>query len=221
MKVSNYLMSTVIRLVKDNPPDSPNKAYIGDLSNALRDRYSFLQWPVKIEEFDLQKGINFLHGRFKEDQIIDKIQVYSNGVYCEAKLPNEVIEEFVDDVFEWVHKDFGLILDDAIAPSRFYTSQLEVKSDYSPAQALSKFSPIGDKITQFLNSYGQVIPAFETTHLAFLCDTTNVENLAPTKFTFERREQQPFDAGLYFSAAPLKTKDHLKVLNELEKILAN
>ena len=69
-------------------------------------------------------------------------------------------------------------------------------------------------------SYGQQVPSFEATTLAFQCDLSKVENINPEMFTFERRAEKPFDSGLFYSAAPLKTADHLELLNELEGILA-
>ena len=42
-----------------------------------------------------------------------------------------------------------------------------------------------------------------------------------SKFIFERREGEPFSRNLYFSTAPLRTKDHLELLALLEKAFAD
>lgn len=221
MKVSKYLMSNVVRLVKDEYPDSQRKFYIGDIANALRDRYRFLQVPTKIEEFNLQQGVEFIHGVFKEDQIIGKFKVYNNGVYCEAELPTEVISEFIEDVFDWARQEIGMTIEDTDAPNQFFISNLEVESKASLAPAFSKLSTICERLTSLLVSYGQEVPPFETTHLAFHCDISKVESVKPTMFSFEHRVETPFDSGLFFAAAPLKTADHLILLDELESILAS
>ena len=43
----------------------------------------------------------------------------------------------------------------------------------------------------------------------------------PPAFLFERRANQTFSERLFFSAAPLKTHDHIILLAELESILAS
>lgn len=221
MKISKYLVSTVIRLVKEELSGDQKKFYIGDLASALRDRYKFLQSPTKIEEFNLQQGMEFIHGIFNENHVIGKFQVYNNGVYCEAELPTEVISEFVEDVFSWVRQEIKMTVEDADLPNIFFMSNLEVETDASLAPALSKFSAIGDKLTALLASYGQQVPSFQASHLGFHCDVSEVQSVRPETFTFERRAQKPFDSGLFFSAAPLKTADHLALLDELESILAS
>lgn len=221
MKLSKYMVSSVIRLFKEERSDSQNKFYIGDFANAIRDRYKFLQSPVKIEEFNLKSGVEFIHGIFKEDQVIGKFKIYNNGIYCEAMLPTEIISEFVDDVFDWARNDFGMTIKDADAPSQIFVSNVEVECHTSLAQALGKFSSINDKITALLASYGQEVPTFEATHVTFHCDTLKIEGVRPTMFSFERRAEQPFDAEMYYSSAPLKSKDHLKILDVLEKILSS
>lgn len=220
MKVTEYLTSNIIRLVNDEQSDNQKKPHIGDLVTGLKDRYKFLQVPVKLEEYNLQTGMEFAQGIFREHQIIEKFKVYNNGIYCEAALPTEVISEFVDDVFDWARKNLGMTLEETDTPQAFI-SHLEVKSDPSIAHALIKFSTIGDMLTEFLASYGQVAGAFEATRLGFHCDKSNVDGFRPMNFSFERRTGQPFDAGIYYSVAPLRTVDHLKVLDELEKILAS
>lgn len=221
MKISKYLVSYVVRFVMEETPGSPPTMYIGDLVNALKDRYRFLQVPTKIEEFDLQKGIEFIHGIFEKDQVIRKLRIHNNGIFCEAVLSTEVISDFIEDVFNWARQEIGMKLEDAVDPNQFFSSHLEVETDISLATAFSKFSLIGDKLTTLVASYGQQVPSFEATTLAFQCDLSKVQNISPEMFTFERRAQKPFDSGLFYSAAPLKTADHLELLNELEGILAS
>jgi hypothetical protein len=84
--------------------------------------------------------------------------------------------------------------------------------------ALSRFSAIGKRLPELIASYGQDVPEFEPTALTFSCDASKVKDIKPSMFTFERRAEEPFETGLYFSTAPLRTTDHIQLLNELESV---
>ncbi len=218
MKISEYLASNIVRLTVENPSGSFD---VRDLTNGLRDRYKFLQVPTKIEEFDFNRGLEFLGGIFKEGKVISRLRIHNNGIYCEAMQPTEVIQEFIDDVLEWVRKDSGMTVEYRAPPNVFALSSLEVESDVSLVSAHGGVSVIGEKITALLESYGHEATKFEPTCLVFHCDEPRVQGTRLTRFTFERREGQPFDKKLFFSTAPLKTTDHLELLNELEGLLAD
>ena len=218
MKISEYLASNVIRLTVERPFEI---SVLRDFTDGLRDRYKFLQLPTNIEEYDFQRGVIFAGGVFNKDKLIEQLRIHNNGVYCAARQPTEVIQQFIDDVFEWVIQDFGITFDYHDPPNVFAMSSLEVESDVCHTSARNAFSVIGEKITALLESYGQEVPKFEPTSLMFHCDETRVTGIKPTKFTFERREGRLFDEKLFFSTAPLKTADHLELLNELEGLLAD
>lgn len=222
MKLKKIIVSQCIRLFEDEPPsEEKKKFYIGDATKALEQRYRFLQSPARIEDFNLKTGVTFLHGIFKKDIIINKFQVYSNGVFCEAHVPTEVCDEFLDDVTRWAQEDFGLTVKPANGPNLIYLSSIEVESTASLNSRLSEFSSIGKLISDTLMSYGYQVPAFEVSHLGFECDPSGLTGVKPTLLSFERRLNEPFASGVYFSTAPLKTRDHLAILNEIEKILAD
>ena len=220
MKISQYLASNVVRLTVENPSASSKSFGFRELTDGLRDRYKFLQVPTRIEEFDLHRGVEFFGGIFNEGNLIEKLRIHNNGIYCEARQPTEVIQEFIDDVFEWVSQVSGITFEYPAPPNVFVLSSLEVESDVCHVSARSALSVIGEKITTLLESYGHEVPKFEPTCLAFHCDETEVTGIRPTRFTFERREGRQFDEKLFFSTAPLKTTDHLDLLNELEGLLA-
>ena len=221
MMVSGYLPSNIVRLTADNQFGSSQFGDLRSMTNGLGDRHKFLQVPTRIEEFDFHRGLEFLGGIFNEGKLIDRLRIHNNGIYCEARQPTEVIQEFIDDVVEWVRQDFGITVEYRAPPNVFALSSIELVSDASLASALREFSLIGEKITALLASYGNEAQKFEPTRLAFHCDQTAVTGIKQAVFTFERREGQPFDKNLFFSSAPLKTKDHLELLNELERLLAD
>ena len=143
-------MSSIVRLAVEKPSGSSKSLGVRDLTDGLRDRYKFLQVPTRIEEFDFQRGVEFSRGIFNEGKSIERLRIHNNGVYCEARQPTEVIQEFIDDVFEWVRQDSGSTFEYPAPPNVFAMSSLEVESDVchvSHVSARSEFSVIGEKIT--------------------------------------------------------------------------
>jgi len=218
MIVSKHLGSNIVRIFKEEEPVERQRQHIGDVVEGLKVRYKFLQSPTKLEDFDLERGVEFVHGLYRGQDVIGKFRVHRNGVYCEAQLPTETISDFVEDVLEWAKIEFDISVEDAEPPSRLYLSALEVRSSVELGQALSKYSEFGKSIAQCLASYGHQVPDFEPIALTMNCDATKLESIRPNMFSFERRADQPHDSGLYFSLAPLKTADHLALLAELDEL---
>jgi hypothetical protein len=50
--------------------------------------------------------------------------------------------------------------------------------------------------------------------------TVSLENIDKIDFVIERRAGHPFSENRYFSAAPVQTADHIRALEQIEKILS-
>jgi hypothetical protein len=80
--------------------------------------------------------------------------------------------------------------------------------------------PIADRLAaQTSRSLGHPID-FEP--IAFLLgpDASQLK-ITPSQFSIERRLEIPFGENTYFSAAPLGTSDHVKLIAEIEIALQN
>jgi hypothetical protein len=184
------------------------------LIRELQDRYGFVQVPHKVADLDFTAGVNFLQGYFK-DIVIDKFQVYNNGLLCEAAADNQQCAEFLDEVLEWAPPHFNV----SVRPRwKAFQSKLEISSSKDIRNSFAKFAGVGAAITRLLESYGSNAPPYVFWGLALQHESQKDLPSNPS-FEFARRAEQPFDAGIYYSTAPLRTQDHLQVLNLLEEIL--
>jgi hypothetical protein len=105
MKLSSIIVGNVIRLGKVSGPGG-GTVYGLNLSKACEERYGFLQAPRVLADYDLSKGVTFLHGHF-DHRVIDKFQVFSNGIVAEAKLDTDECDRFLDDVLKWITERGG------------------------------------------------------------------------------------------------------------------
>jgi hypothetical protein len=99
-------------------------------------------------------------------------------------------------------------------PTRFYNSQVEVQSDLALGRSFPALAPLGRKIADTLQGYGQDTPDYEFSGLSF-----GVSQNDTTGFRFEGREGPKVPRGMFFSQARLRTSDHLRILGALEDIL--
>jgi hypothetical protein len=211
MKLQNILFSQTIRLGKISGPGG-GTIYGVNLARACEERYGFLQAPRVLADFDTSKGITFLHGFFAK-VVIDKFQIFPNGALAEAKVDTDECDRFLDDVLKWVQERAGATFLPA-EPSRAYSSHLEVQSDVILERSFPMLSAFGREIANVLRSYGHATPDYVLSGLSF----GSLQNDA-SGFKFEGREGPNVPHGIFFSQARLRTRDHLRMLEALERLL--
>ena len=214
MKLINVLLGQAVRLGKISGPDG-GSVYGLNLSKACEARYGFLQGPRVLADFDLSKGVTFLHGYFQNQYVIDRLQVYENGVLAEARLDTDVCEAFLDDLIEWVVSSGGIKFERESSAPRIYLSQLEMQSDVNLDECFARIAPMGRRIADVLRSYNQMTPDWAMSGLSF----GTVGSGDAVSFKFERREGSSAPPNAFFASARVRTKDHVHILDDMERML--
>jgi hypothetical protein len=213
MKLISIVMSQVIWLGKVSGPGG-GSIYGLTLAKACQERYGFLQGPQTLADYDLTKGIVFLHGYFN-DFVIDKLQVYPNGVLADAKVPTDKCDSFLSDLVNWVTERGGVQFEKQSEPgSQLYSSQLEIQSDIDLERLFPQLSALGREIADTMRSYGLPTPDYRPSGLS-LGNAWNDTG----GFRFEGREGNNVPYGIFYAQARLKTADHLRLLERLESLL--
>lgn len=215
MKLVGVIISQAARLGKIAGRGG-GSVYGLNLAKQCEQRYGFLEAPKTIEDYDLSKGVTFLHGYFQERFVIDRFQVFDKGLLVEAKLDTDECDEFLNDVLGWAAADGGFTFKPDPNAPRIYLSNIEVQSNISLAKSFIQVAPLGIEIANLMRSYGHITPDWELSGLSF-------GSGGPTdaaQFKFERREGVAPTAEIFFASARMRTKDHLSVLESLEKMLS-
>lgn len=214
MKLESILLGRAVRLMRF----TGRPLHMLDAIKYLVEQYKFMKVPQTLEEFDEAKGVTFRHGKFSArgiEIVIDSFQVYNNGLLVDTREDAEDADRFIDDVIERSMKTFGLVVPDQLI-EKVYLSNLEI----SLTTPLATYMPIAQQLTgeisRYLTEYGLKHEPFETVSFALNFDRTKLPNNVLTNFTIQRREGIPFNSGLYFSTAPLKTKDHIALLQKID-----
>jgi len=185
----------------------------------MKQRYAFLNTPdLSTAREELAKtGYKFQTGQFehngKKDNILD-FAVYTDGLVANAAT-TETAEAFLDNVIRMMRVEFGF-RDFSTKPQRYFLSNLIVEFDRPFAKVLSQFNKISKAISQRIEQTYQISVPMSLARLDFEIDKTLIK---PTiaRFNIDRRLGIPFDKERYFSGAPLRTSDHISVLEEIEK----
>ena len=214
MKLEKILLGRAIRLLRF----TGRPLYMPDVTKSFVDQYKFLKFPQTLEDFDPAKGITFQHGKLSsggKDIIIDSFQIYNNGLLADTRDDAENADIFLDNIIEWGTKTFGQIITDQ-SIENVYLSNLEI----SLSNLLPTYAPVSKQldaeISRYLTEYGLKHAPFELTSLVLNYDKTRMPDSVLSNFTLQRRDGMPFDSGRYYSTAPLKTKDHIALLQKID-----
>ncbi len=214
MELIEILSGEAIRFVSVGAAKGP-KLYGINLVRAFQEKYGFLIAPKTIEEFDLSKGVTFTHGYFRDEFVIDKIQVFNNGLLVNGKLDTDVCDAFIDDVLDW--GSIAALKFEQSTGLRIYNSALEINLTRDIAHTLDRYSSVGSHIGRMIAGYGGPDTPLEGSGLTLW---GNYQGSGPNPYKLERRVGKPFSSNAYFSAAPLTTQHHLEILREIETAIA-
>jgi len=187
-----------------------------DFMKAFVDRYGFVKQPTTADEIlDTQnKGLIFELGKLN-DVGVAKVILFDWGIVVETNTSTEASELVLQDMLKWGAETFGLSKRPNLITRRNYVSELVFSSEMSLPAISPKLGSLGDKITNLVSgSLGGSLP-FETVGVTLAFDSTQSKQLF-TPFQIMRLAETPFSLKKYYSGAPLKTSDHIQVIEDFE-----
>ncbi len=198
-------------------------AYLPDLVPKIRDRYGFVVVP---EIMDLitssdpsggAKPAEFKHGKLelpgRMPVVIQQLAVFSDGIAVDTTTSTDDSDLIVNDLATWAMSEIPQAT--SMGP-RYYISQIEVKSKTSFAHYRAVFQPIGDKLRALLKGYGMETPHFEMSAANLHFDQLGKPVPQPGIFYVDRSKAFPYSEDIWLSQAPLKTYDHLRLLEQMD-----
>jgi len=176
-----------------------------------------MEVPTKLEDFD--KGITFKGGYF-EEQGIDQLIVFADGIQIDLRSSTENGQTIITDSLEWMKEEVGLAYTPGMIPRWAFLSQLVVRSDCSMDAIHPAFCCLSEKLGALVNERTNEHFKYRLSGLTFdFPRLTGDYPIAP--FVIEHRVKTPDSEKLYYSQAPLQTKQHLEILQEFESNLSS
>jgi hypothetical protein len=222
MEIQVTLLARSIRLVKV----STAVGYWPDVVKELGAHYSFARIPDIQEILEAQKagsakGAEFHLGRLRRADgrliVIEKFTVFNDGLVVDTRTSTGDCDLFLDNIEQWAKTNLSAIKN---VGRSFYLSQLEVKLQAN--EYAKMFDPLGDQIFALMTEYGvpSGITPFRLGTFALAMEPSHIPGIQPSPFSIERRINIPFNENVFFAQAPLRTSDHIKLLDLLEQALA-
>lgn len=200
-----------IELAELNPR---GKKLDGQLIGWLQEKYSFSKVPSSLADLDETKALSFLDGGFvssAKDVVAFDLKIYGDGLVIDSRSSTEENDRFLHDMLRHAARDLGLEYTSKMIHKRLYISELIVR-----IKDLIRLNP---KLKTFTKKFSALLDKdFDISSISFSPELKPGE--PPTHFRLERRINTPFSEDKYFVSAPLQTKDHIKLLEEFETLLA-
>jgi hypothetical protein len=202
---------------------------IGGATNDLivhnvAERYQFAKLPdLNVSRAELDKtGLRFERGVLKTASSkvnINEFIVFSDGVVLGAQTTEDA-EFFWSDISTWLRAEQGF-REFTTPPALRFLSQLVVEFEIHLATFIKHFEKISSSVSKILSTIYNTDIHMDFSRIDLEFDKVgNKSSLVVPKFMIERRVQIPFERERYMCSAPMRTRDHVSVLEGIEQLMA-
>lgn len=194
------------------------------LIKPMIEKYKFQIYPTKPDEFGFGKEtieIKFCGGNFQkspQQNIGFDLTIYNDGLIVDTRSSTDDSDAILKELLTWISIEINLVPYQDVLRSKLYLSELYVQTKKKLNSLNHKLAGFAKQLTSLIVGHEHHHISFETSGISFWTDPGVVN--PPGSFKFERVIDVPFNTNRYYSAAPLQTDTHLKILNELENILS-
>jgi hypothetical protein len=198
---------------------NPKGLSLQPIFEKMTEKYKFAKAPKNALDFDEQKSLSFKSGTFvnsKGTPVLVGYTIYSDGLVADTMSSTDDSTEFLVELTNWIKQDYGLALPAGV--KKLWLSQIDFECDIPLVKLNPKLTPFLKSIESRFKPADGVFRRFDVGALNFWTEDVTKPG-APVIVKFERKWQAPFATNHYFSQAPLETREHIELLNELELLL--
>jgi hypothetical protein len=218
MEFSAVLLARAMVWIEPADLNPQAAVFYPDIIKALVARYKFRKVPEKSEDFDVTKGITFAGGQF-EGRAIDQLVLYTYGIVLDTRISTAESQRILTEVLQWASQELGLVFNLSMARRWLYASQVTFYSSILPQKYPQPLRELSEKISREVSKIAQEDLKYEPTSI--LIDYDQLIRKHPLgAFSIQRRDNTPYSENKFFSAAPLPTDIHKRLLEEYEASLS-
>lgn len=188
--------------------------YAPEFAGEIAKEFQFQKYPQTVEEFNVQKGIEFLTGRVGR-KAIGKLVIWPNIIVVEGRSTTDECKAVLDELLQWGAEKFNLNYSPEMITRYAYVSDLSFTSTAPILNAFSLLQRIAESTSEALTEIWQEPIKYELSELKIGHDPL-VRQWGIAPFQIARLAQHSFSEGRYFSEAPLPTDLHIRALEEYE-----
>lgn len=217
MKIITIESGRVARLFSADEIRPQGGINVADFIRQTKERYAFSISPS--EQAAKEQGAFFQSGRLiasNQKYNIGELKIYNDGVAVTA-MDTDAAEYILNDVITWGKDTFG-IREPITKPRTLYESNLVVEFDPTIERALRAFEQFRPLLENHLRqTYEQELPV-HLSRIGLGFDPLGQPFIMRNEFGLERRINRPYSENRFFSIAPLKTRNHIELLETFERL---
>lgn len=192
------------------------QTYIPHAAAGLVERYSFAEAPQSYAELSADR-VDFKHGLF-DGSAIHSLEIYEDGIVIESRSDTELIDAFLADLLAWLQSEFGLSMFKSRTIDQMYESNLIIHAEEKIMTPLKTLSALCGQVGEMVALNSGLEVEYQSAGIIVAADQSQISSIKPQVFRLERRFASEFSLNQFVSVAPLKTSQHLEVLEDLERL---
>ena len=190
-----------------------------DTLKALGERYRFGKFPQGLLDVNKDNALEFNSGTFIHNGTDYRVglTVYSNGFSGDSFADTSISTAFLEDVALWLASEHNVDVKPHITRIG-YLSQLEVQA----RGALRLWNPLLEFVPFAVSSLAGTMDGkprnYNMSGIVVHPEDAG-RDFAPSPFQIDKKWGTDPSDNIYYSQAPMSTKDHLDLLNKIEDTL--
>ncbi len=191
------------------------KVFLPELAEALVQRYRFISNNANDKKDREEQGLLFQNGSW-QGHSIDKLCFNPSIIYLDGQVSTDHSRQMLIELLEWSREQFGTNYSDRLIQRWAYVSNIVFQTDFPLLRGQSPvLNSVGDKIASEVERNLKQRLSFQPSVLQVGHDPQKrITTIA--SFTIQHRLNTLFDENIFFSEAPVPTKLHLDILEEVE-----
>ncbi len=214
MKLSAILLARALGFIETSDLNPRGKIFYPDVVRQIVERYQFQKFPQQFQDFDEQKGIEFLSGKIG-DEVVERLVIYNTGILIDTRSSTNTSKALLEGALSWAKSTFGLNYQPEMIRRFGYVSQITFYSEVSLNELNPALQKLADRLTSVVSEIHGEKVQYQTSSLTIHHDPLTRKNPIAGLTIFPRVDT-PFSRNKYFSEAPLPTDTHIALLEEFE-----
>ena len=214
MQETTTLLARTLAMLELDALTNGGRIRISDCVQPLVGYFDFQKFPTKPEDFDLDKGVTFESGKAGEF-LVQSLTIYGGAISLDTLATTDESTRILLEMLQWGKESLGLSFRPSMIRRFGYISHLAFRSDIpllklhsSPAQKLA------EKITSVTDeTFGGLT---YQPHQLWIGHDPLVRKHSIASFVLVHRGNTRFDENVFWSEAPLQTKQHIQFVKEFE-----
>ena len=191
------------------------QVFLPELFTKFMNRYDF-QNQSEYSPSTTDQKLEFFLGKF-EETAVESLAVFNDGLVLRSRSNTNFLDRFARDVFQFLKEDWGLSFVTTSTINMMYQSVIIVETDKDILAPLASTNFLSNQLQMRLSQTVGLDRPFHPFGMTISTEDASLAGLKPSAFRIERRAGIEFNLNQYFCVAPLRTDDHIALLEEWEK----